>query len=47
MIELDVNDGVYTLDMWICFDATGPAGADEEGDRIDGEEEVAAPDRRA
>ena len=24
MISLDVNNGVYTMDMWICLDDTGP-----------------------
>ena len=24
VIKLDVNNGVYTMDMWICFDETGP-----------------------
>ena len=24
MIKLDVNNGVYTMDMWICLDETGP-----------------------
>ena len=24
MIQLDVNNGVYTMDMWICLDETGP-----------------------
>ena len=24
VIKLDVNSGVYTMDMWICFDETGP-----------------------
>ena len=24
VIELDVNSGVYTMDMWICLDETGP-----------------------
>ena len=95
-IKVDVNNGVYTMDMWICLDETGPvfqlAGtvsgqaafdkpvrlaalcrcegaenrkleeieetelngvedrqdrmSDEGGDRIDGEEELAAPDWR-
>ena len=34
MIKLDVNSGVYRIDMWICFDETGPvqfsAGRDSE-----------------
>ena len=21
---LDVNNGVYTMDMWVCLDETGP-----------------------
>ena len=25
MIKLDVNNGVYTMDMWICLDETDPA----------------------
>ena len=24
MIKLDVNNGLYTMDMWICLDETGP-----------------------
>ena len=24
VIKLDVNSGVYTMDMWICLDETGP-----------------------
>ena len=24
VIKLDVNNGVYTMDMWICFYETGP-----------------------
>ena len=24
LIKLDVNNGVYTMDMWICLDETGP-----------------------
>ena len=24
MTKLDVNNGVYTMDMWICLDETGP-----------------------
>ena len=24
MIKLDVNNGVYTMGMWICLDETGP-----------------------
>ena len=24
VIKLDVSNGVYTMDMWICFDETGP-----------------------
>ena len=24
MIKIDVNNGVYTLDMWSCLDETGP-----------------------
>ena len=24
LIKLDVNKGVYTMDMWICLDETGP-----------------------
>ena len=24
VIKLDVNNGVYTMDMWICLDETGP-----------------------
>ena len=24
VIKLDVKNGVYTLDMWICLDETGP-----------------------
>ena len=24
VIKLDVNTGVYTMDMWICLDETGP-----------------------
>ena len=24
VIKLDVNNGVYTMDIWICFDETGP-----------------------
>ena len=24
VIELDVNNGVYTMDMWVCLDETGP-----------------------
>ena len=24
VIKLDMNNGVYTMDMWICFDETGP-----------------------
>ena len=24
MIKMDVNNGVYTMDMWICHDETGP-----------------------
>ena len=24
MLKLDVNSGVYTMDMWICVDETGP-----------------------
>ena len=24
IIKLDVNNGVYTMDMWICVDETGP-----------------------
>ena len=24
VIKLDVNSGVYTMDMWVCLDATGP-----------------------
>ena len=24
IIKLDVNNGVYTMDMWICLDETGP-----------------------
>ena len=23
-IKLDVNNGVYTMNMWICTDETGP-----------------------
>ena len=23
-IKLDVNNGVYTMDMWVCLDETGP-----------------------
>ena len=89
VIKLDVNNGVYTMDMWICLDETGPVFSwqgfdkpvrpaalcisetadkeevgrneeielngfeeerddmsDEEGDKIDGEEELAAPDWR-
>ena len=23
VIKLDVNDGVYTMDMWVCLDETG------------------------
>ena len=23
MIKLDVNNGVYTMDMWICLDENG------------------------
>ena len=25
IIKLDVNNGVCTMDMWICLDETGPA----------------------
>ena len=25
VIKLDVNNGVYTMDMWICLDETDPA----------------------
>ena len=25
MIKLDVNNGVCTMDVWICLDETGPA----------------------
>ena len=24
MIKLDVNHGVYTMDLWICLDETSP-----------------------
>ena len=24
VIKLDVHNGVYTVDMWICLDETGP-----------------------
>ena len=24
VIKLDVNNGVYTMDMWVCLDETGP-----------------------
>ena len=24
VIKLDANNGVYTMDMWICLDETGP-----------------------
>ena len=24
VINLDVNNGVYTMDMWVCLDETGP-----------------------
>ena len=24
VIKLDVNNGVYAMDMWICLDETGP-----------------------
>ena len=24
MIKMDVNSGVYTMDMWICLRETGP-----------------------
>ena len=24
VIKLDVNNGVYTMGMWVCFDETGP-----------------------
>ena len=24
VIKLDVNSGVYTMDMWVCLDETGP-----------------------
>ena len=24
VIKLDVNNGVYTVDMWVCLDETGP-----------------------
>ena len=24
VIKVDVNNGVCTMDMWICFDETGP-----------------------
>ena len=24
VIKLDVNNGVYTMDMWTCLDETGP-----------------------
>ena len=24
VIKLDVNNRVYTMEMWICFDETGP-----------------------
>ena len=23
-MKLDVNNGVYTMDMWVCLDETGP-----------------------
>ena len=95
MIKLDVNNGVYTMNMWICLDEASPVFSwqgqcgqaafdkpvrpaalcrgeaaekgkverneetelngveegrdemsDEERDEIDGEEELAAPDRR-
>ena len=25
VIKLDVNNGVYTMDMWVCLDETGLA----------------------
>ena len=24
VIKLDVNSGVYTMDVWVCLDETGP-----------------------
>ena len=24
VIKLDVNTGVYTMNMWVCLDETGP-----------------------
>ena len=24
VIKLDVNNGVYTMDMWVCLDEAGP-----------------------
>ena len=24
VIKLDVNSGVYTMEMWVCLDETGP-----------------------
>ena len=29
VIKLDVNNGVYTMDMWICLDETGPVFSDK------------------
>ena len=33
VIKLDVNNGVYTMDMWICFDETGPVSAGRDSER--------------
>ena len=33
MIKLYVNNGVYTMDMWICLDETGP-GFSWQGQRV-------------
>ena len=24
VIKLDINNGVYTMDMWVCLEETGP-----------------------
>ena len=33
MIKLDVNNGVCTMDMWICLDETGPVFS-WQGERV-------------
>ena len=30
VMKLDVNNGVYTVDMWVCRDETGPGFKDGE-----------------